>query len=99
MSNCVDGPTFVEQVLIRIIDQNATSPDKKVWEGCISAVTPLGEIFDRWVQEKHPGSQNFWYRFTLGSPDGPVLSRDDTSQELGIHTLTTIYAKLWARGG
>nr|XP_019045713.1 hypothetical protein I302_06104 [Kwoniella bestiolae CBS 10118]OCF24643.1 hypothetical protein I302_06104 [Kwoniella bestiolae CBS 10118] len=77
MSGCANGPTLIEEVRIRIIDLDARIPIKKEWQDCISAVSPLKEIFQRWVDEVHPGSDYIWYYFTLSSPDGHTLSGEE----------------------
>ncbi|WWC96037.1 hypothetical protein V866_002904 [Kwoniella sp. B9012] len=93
MSGCANGPTLIEEVRIRIIDLDAQIPIKKGWQGCISSVSPLREILQRWVDEVHSGNDYIWYYFTLSSPNGHTLSGEESCRDLDLHTLTTIYAK------
>ncbi|WVW84598.1 hypothetical protein I302_106632 [Kwoniella bestiolae CBS 10118] len=94
MSGCVDGPTFVEQVRLIFVDKTQ-NPTHKVWEGCISAYGQLSGIFQRWVDENHPGSPVGQYSFTLDSLQGQPLSGDETCKELDVHSGRKIFAIVW----
>ncbi|WWC62493.1 uncharacterized protein I303_105089 [Kwoniella dejecticola CBS 10117] len=93
MSECVDGPTFVEQVHLFFIDK--TQHPAPEWEGCISAYGPLSGIFQRWVDENHPGSPVGQFSFTLDSLQGQPLDGSETCKELDVHSGRKIFAIVW----
>ncbi|WRT67846.1 uncharacterized protein IL334_004820 [Kwoniella shivajii] len=94
MSGCIEGETFVEQVHLLLVDKTRQS-NHLIWEGCLSAYAPLSEIFQRWVNENHPGSPVGQYSFTLDSLQGQPLSGDETCHDLGVHSGRKIYAIVW----
>ncbi|OCF37208.1 hypothetical protein I316_01115 [Kwoniella heveanensis BCC8398] len=107
MSGCSNGIPIVEEVRLTIIELRPPScpsgphqPPSKGghrWEGCISAFSQLINIFERWVEEQHPGDSVVWYQFRLNDPRGKILTGDETCRQLDIHSGTRIYAELHYR--
>ncbi|WWC62490.1 uncharacterized protein I303_105086 [Kwoniella dejecticola CBS 10117] len=94
MANC-HPESFVEEVRITIIDLCFThahsTPPRRKWQDCISAFAQLKELFQRWVDEVHPGDDIYQFQFRVGF-DGQVLTGDERPHDLGLHTPTKITA-------
>nr|XP_019012689.1 uncharacterized protein I206_02184 [Kwoniella pini CBS 10737]OCF51470.1 hypothetical protein I206_02184 [Kwoniella pini CBS 10737] len=107
MSESVIGSTWEEPVFLFFIDKTP-KPSNLKWEGFISDDSPLIIIFQKWVNENHPGSPVGQYsnigidpityplilRFTLDNEQGRPLNGTETCKELDIHSGRKIYANV-----
>ncbi|KAK6908258.1 hypothetical protein L486_07639 [Kwoniella mangroviensis CBS 10435] len=94
MSGCVRGETLVEQVHLYFIEyrNNGSYTYRHSWDGCISALSPLRFIFERWAGEEHCGESIGNFHFRLKNPTvGRTLTGDESSRDLDIHSGTRIY--------
>ncbi|WWC62492.1 uncharacterized protein I303_105088 [Kwoniella dejecticola CBS 10117] len=94
MSGCVRGETLIEQVHLYFVENrfNGSYTYRHSWDGCLSALSPLSDIFERWAGEEHCGEAFQNFEFRLRNPTrGLSLTGTVTPRDLDIHSGTRIY--------
>ncbi|WWC88736.1 uncharacterized protein L201_003649 [Kwoniella dendrophila CBS 6074] len=94
MSGCVRGQTLVEQVHLYFIEfrDNGSYTYRHQWDGCISASSPLRNIFNKWADEEHCGEPFEHFHFRLrDAKNGRTLTGDEACKDLNMHSGTRIY--------
>ncbi|WVR06393.1 hypothetical protein IAU60_003424 [Kwoniella sp. DSM 27419] len=65
---------------------------RRRWEGCVSALSPLEHLFERWLKETHANLAVSDFTF-LRRSTGQVLYGSETCHDLGMHSGEQIIAK------